>query len=170
MKKETFQKVLGQIMHTKPAVIILIIGMILLLFPAGTKHEKETPQETENYEIYREEIEHNLKRILSEAKGVGDVEVFLTFENYGEAVYAKNGQSAEDGEQNTKEFSDNYVLKSEAGGGETPLVVKKETPKIAGVLVVAKGAKDPALKMQIISAVRAATGVKAHRVEVLEKK
>ncbi len=170
MKREDVKKILGQIMHTKPALIILIIGVFLLLFPAGTKTKKETPQDTDNYETYREETERNLKRILSKAKGVGDVEVFIAFENYGEAIYAKNGQCAEDEGKSAKEFSDNYVLKNDAGGGESPLVIKKETPKISGVLVVAKGADEPLLKMQIISAVRAVTGVKAHRVEVLEKK
>lgn len=170
MKQEEFKKVLGQIMHTKPAVIILIIGVILLILPAGAKTEKEKPQEAETYETYRVETERNLKRILSKVKGVGKVEVFITFENYGEAVYAKNGQSEENKEKSAKEFSDSYVLKNDAGGGESPLVVKKETPEVSGVLVVANGAKDPVLKAQIISAVRAVTGVKAHRVEVLEKK
>lgn len=169
MKHEEMKKIVGQFMHTKSALIILIIGVILLLFPVGTKTEKEIPQE-ETHETYRVETERNLKRILSKVKGVGGVEVFVTFENYGEAVYAKNGAGEENGEKGAKEFSDNYVLKNDAGGGESPLVVKKETPRIAGVLVVAQGANDPVLKMQIISAVRAVTGVKAHRVEVLEKK
>lgn len=170
MKQEEFKKIIGQIMHTKPAVIILIIGVILLILPVGTKTEKEKPQETETYETYKIETERSLKRILSKVKGVGDVEVFITLENYGEAVYAKNGQGEENGEKSAKEFSDNYVLKNDAGGGESPLVVKKETPEVFGVLVVAKGANDPLLKTQIISAVRAVTGAKAHRVEVLEKK
>ncbi len=170
MKKEDFIKYIGQIMHTKSILVILIIGAILLLLPNGTEKARPDGPEETTFEAYRTETERALKRILTKVKGAGEVEVFISLEDYGEVFYAMDGQGEESDDAGAKEFSNVYVLKNDAGGGESPLVLKNETPKIAGVLVVAKGAKNAQIKEQIISAVRAVTGVKAHRVEVLEKK
>ena len=62
------------------------------------------------------------------------------------------------------------MLKNDAGGGESPVVLKKSRPAVSGVLVIATGAKDAETKNELLNAVRAVLGVKAHRIEVLERK
>ena len=168
--KELLQKVFPKNKlnkHTGVLAIICIVGMGLLLLPTG-KETKEENEVLKDVHLYREQTEQKLSRMLSRVKGVGHAEVMITLQDEGQTFYAENEEELKDG---TKEnFAASYVLKNEGSGKEGPLIEKQTAPEIAGVFVVASGAKDPAVKMEIISAVRAVLGVKIHRIEVLEMK
>ena len=171
--KEHFQKIFGQIMNTKVLVVIFIVGIGLLLLPGGTTKEKKTANtQADCGTVYKTEMEKQLKTILSQVRGVGNTEVMITLENDGQTFFASDvkeeHQKSDDTEQSTEETI--YLLKNDAGGGESPVVIKQGTPNISGVLVIADGAKDAGIKNDIIRAVRAVLGVKAHRIEVLQRK
>ncbi|MNW16560.1 hypothetical protein D3C71_2154450 [compost metagenome] len=53
---------------------------------------------------------------------------------------------------------------------EVPLVVKTTKPKIRGVVVVAKGAENPTVKLLIADAVERGLEVPAHRISVVPRK
>ncbi len=172
--KERIEKMLGQIMNTKAIVIIFIVGIGLMLLPGGSTKDNKEVMDKKEYasQTYKTNTERSLEKILSSVHGVGSVSVMITLFDEGETLYAKD-ESAEnrtesDDRQSTGEHT--FVLKNDAGGGESPIVVRKSTPSVSGVLVVASGAKDPLIKEEIVSAVRAVLGVKAHRIEVLQKK
>lgn len=174
MKHANLEKLFGQIMNTKVLAVIFIVGIGLVALPMGSSSkDKEVIGEERFFDTYREDTEEALENMLSKVKGVGNAEVMITFASGGQTFFAadeqSDNQSEKDEEQKTATQT-TYVLKNDAGGGESPLVMKQNTPEVAGVLVVATGAKDPAVKSEIVNAVRAVLGVKAHRVEVLEKK
>ena len=151
------KKFFGQIMNTKILVIIFIVGIGLMMLPSGgTKEKKEVVEQQISGTAYKEEIEKQLKSILSSVKGAGNVEVMVTLEDDGQTIFAADEKT--------------YVLKNDAGGGESPVVLKKSRPAVSGVLVIATGAKDAETKNELLNAVRAVLGVKAHRIEVLERK
>lgn len=158
---------LGQNRHTKMLALIFIVGIVLLLLPTEPK-EKKPVVETDTLLTYREETETRLSQMLSRVKGVGKAEVMITFADSGQTFFAEDTEEQKSGEQT--DFSAFPVLKNDGSGTESPLITKKITPEISGVLVVAQGAGQPEVKTEIISAVRALLGVKAHRIEVLEKK
>ena len=158
---------LGQNRHTKMLALIFIVGIILLLFPTERSDQK-TVVEEDPLLTYRAETEARLSQILSRVKGVGKAEVMITFADSGQTFFAEDTEEQRKGEQT--DFSAFPVLKNDGSGTESPLVTKKVTPEISGVLVVAQGAGQPQVKTEIIHAVRALLGVKAHRIEVLEKK
>lgn len=171
--KESLQKFLGQIMNTRVLVIIFIVGIGLMLLPQEKDKEKQVSStKTDCGTVYKTELEKQLKTILSSVKGVGSTEVMITLENDGQTFFASDSRSEyqkrDDTEQNTEEKT--YLLKNDAGGGESPVVVQQGKPNISGVLVIAEGAKQADIKNDIIRAVRAVLGVKAHRIEVLERK
>lgn len=171
--KEHLQKIFGQIMNTRALVIIFIVGIGLMLLPQEKdKGERVSSTKTDCGTAYKTEMEKQLKTILSSVKGVGSTEVMITLENDGQTFFASDVkaeyQKRDDTEQNTEEKT--YLLKNDAGGGESPIVVQQGKPNISGVLVIAEGAKQADVKNDIIRAVRAVLGVKAHRIEVLERK
>ena len=93
----------------------------------------------------------------------------------GETYYARNERvdekAAEDGgrAERTQAADGSLALKSESGGGESPVLLKQSMPKVLGVLVTARGAGSDPARAQIISAVQAVLNVPVHRVAVLEK-
>ncbi len=171
--KDELKKFFGQIMNTRALVIIFIVGIGLMLLPQEKdKGENVSSAKADCGTAYKTEMEKQLKTILSSVKGVGSTEVMITLENDGQTFFASDvkaeHQKRDDTEQNTEEKT--YLLKNDAGGGESPIVVQQGKPNISGVLVIAEGAKNADIKNDIIRAVRAVLGVKAHRIEVLERK
>jgi stage III sporulation protein AG len=53
------------------------------------------------------------------------------------------------------------------GGQDQPVVSRQEAPEIAGVLVVASGARDPRVCEMLARSVQTLLGLPAHRVQVV---
>lgn len=62
------------------------------------------------------------------------------------------------------------ILREGQGASDKPIILAEHRPVIAGVLVVAEGARDPSIKLRIGKAVEIAVGVPAHRVTVVPKR
>lgn len=179
--QEIFRKYLGQIMNTKGLLVILLIGVALLVLAGlpGKNGKKQEPVKTgesmADREQYTRELETRLSKSLSTIRGAGSVSVMITLEDTGQSIYAQNEKAesktaAEGAEPSAVRSSDgSYVLKSDSGGGQSPLLIKSNLPKVSGVLVTAQGAGDAEVKNNLVSAVRAVLDVKAHRVQVLSK-
>ncbi len=163
----------------KKWVIFLIIGAICFLMFDGfgnkDKKEEDATQKTENggfnIETYAKMTEEKLETIISEVKGAGKVCVMVTFDAVNEKVIAKNNKNNLttdiDGEK-SKNISENEdsVLLYESGNEEKPFVLKEKLPVPSGVLVVASGAADENVRLEIYEAVRALYGISGHRIKV----
>lgn len=121
-----------------------------------------------------------IKEILQKAVGVGDVDVLVTIESTEEIVVKEN---LKDTQQVTDEKDQNgahrhitditrtgEVVLYETNGDQSPLVLKKIKPKIRGVVIVAKGAEQLAIKRMISEAVARGLDVPAHRISILPRK
>lgn len=62
------------------------------------------------------------------------------------------------------------LVRVDGGRTEEPLITHTKRPEIAGVLVVADGADDPAIRLRLLEAVSTALDVPAHRVEIEAKR
>lgn len=185
-KRLDLKKIMGQLMHTKPLLVICMIGVLLLVASGGlsgkkaggSKPAQETP--AAGTASYSRQLEERLCSILTDIEGVGAVNVMITLEDNGQNVLAYDekyqakavsGQPASAGTaQGDKQTDSKLVLRTEQGGSQTPVTVKEILPQVAGVLVVAEGGGNPAVKNDIISAVRAVTNVKAHKVCVVSQR
>lgn len=164
----------------KPNMIVIwiIIAAIVILAFGSFKNgdsKKNSRDETVNAvdtEEYAREQERRLEQTLKKINGAGDVSVFISIEGGGEKVPARNiknkvkekpGDSAEGSCE--EENESNVVLSGKSSGGE-PYIVEEKTPDIAGVLVVAAGASDERVRLEIYEAVRALYGMAAHRIKV----
>jgi stage III sporulation protein AG len=90
---------------------------------------------------------------------VGQVKVLLTEDTDGEL------QLARDTEVKNEAYSSSAVL-LDGGEGDEPLVVQTVYPAYRGALVVCSGGDDPAVKLTVIQAVAALTGLSRDRITV----
>lgn len=121
-------------------------------------------------------LEERLKAVLGKMSGVGRVEVMITLESTSEAVvnkdvpYTRNHSEETQGEQSRVSHSfesREETVMVESGGDSAPYVIKTIYPKIEGVLVVAQGAGQAAIKNEIVEAIEVLFGVEPHKVKVL---
>lgn len=123
------------------------------------------------------EVEERLKNVLSCIRGAGRVEVMITYETNGEIVTAMttstntNTSESVDGDhessqQQTTESSE--PAKVDCSEGDEPIVLMERQPTVRGVIVVAEGAADVAVRLDLQRAVRAVLDVPVTNIEVFE--
>ncbi|MCL2573192.1 MAG: hypothetical protein FWE34_01415 [Defluviitaleaceae bacterium] len=125
-------------------------------------------------------LTQQLEEILSLVAGAGQVRVMLTMSN-SVNIFAQNKQEniaatiEDDGEGgvrniHTTNASTTYVMVRRADGGEAPLMLQEISPSIEGIIIVAQGGGDVAVRDALTRATQAALGIAPHRIQVLEMK
>lgn len=159
----------------RPNMIIvwIIIAAIVLLAVSGfSDNEKESAMQTEKADGTEEYVRREEKRlevILKKINGAGDVSVYISIDNGGEKVLArdfKNKVDENSGEGEHSEENESVVVTSGKSSTAQPYVVEERKPEISGVLVVAEGAASERVRVEIYEAVRAVYGMAAHRIKV----
>lgn len=121
-------------------------------------------------EAYRLELCARVASILSAVHGAGTVRVEITLEVGHSTVYASDSLVEEsktsDSTESRRETT--MVLTPDVSGkGQSPVQLREEMPKVAGVLVAAPGAADSAVRLELAEAAATLLGVGAHRVKVV---
>lgn len=160
-------------------LIGVLVGVLLLVIAIPVpKEDKQTPEktkETEEAVIAVPALEEQLKSILEKISGVGEVEVFITYEDKGRLVVEKD-----------ESFSEELVQETDSNGGtrttnttkndretvygseEAPYVIQEITPTVKGVLVVAEGGGNAAVKKQILETIEALFGLDTHKISIMK--
>jgi len=149
----------------KYAIIILVVGIFLLVFPVQ-KNNEAVPEAN----VLQDEIplEIQLQTILEQIEGAGSVRVLLTKETGYAYTYQENVQSSTQTDQTQVEKE--TVLVSDKNGDEVPIVIKVDQPVYKGALIVCEGADRAAVKLAIIRAVSGLTGLRSDNISVIKMK
>lgn len=171
-------------------IILLFVGAIVLLLSnfflsdkndnSSLEYDEKDNDFNEHYEYsideegYVSSIESRLEEILKKIKGVGDVNVMITFEDTAEKVPVFNTTQTiertdeKDAQGGTREITREDLSQQIAyESGSSSLMIAKETnPRVRGVIVVAEGAENIEIKEKLYSAVKTVLGVTGNRVEV----
>lgn len=171
------------------AVLVVVI-LLLAFWPSAADHEKQEKQQTEEVQPQvqatetnadeRKKLEDDLKRILLQVDGVGEVDVAVTMESTGRKLVEKdvplsessvdetgNGTNSKKESKNSEEAT---VYLENADGTKAPYVIEETMPVVRGVLVVAQGAEDPQVVAEIKEAAMALFHLEAHKIKVMKKK
>ncbi len=178
----------GARLKTGPLLMILLaVGVGLLLFNSffsfGKKRESPPPAEpVEDAGIpgTEQQLTRRLAEILSQIRGVSEVELFLTPETSGRMELVTDREQSRrqtnegDSEGGNREIIEEtlrstYVVLRDSQGNELPLVAEEGKPLYRGVLVVAAGVEDPAVKARVIEALQVLLGLPTHRITVLPR-
>ncbi len=126
---------------------------------------------------YRLALEQQLARTLAAIDGVGEVSVMLSLSGTSEAIPAMNTQTSQKtteekdssgGTRITKEESHQTNLLTDSGNDLVTL--QENLPPVTGVLIVAQGADDAAVRLSLTRVVQTVLDIAAHRIEVISGK
>lgn len=180
MLKSWYEKLFSKKKNTNSLYIILIIGIVIVVFGGslfGGLGLGKSPTKTANNVLLPDKtIEKELSDILSQIRGAGKVEIMITYVSTGEKIYVTDvSEQTKTSNQDTKsgdvkEDSDTKYDRKTITPSNAPVVSKELFPKVKGVIVVAQGADDAAVRQNIMQAVKAALDVPDHKISVLVKR
>lgn len=156
-------------------VILLLIGAYVALDGIGTAADANQDVDTQpalnaNSEA---DTEARLEATLSCIRGAGKVKVMICYDTGAQIVpvmstdtktsisESNSGSSQTISETNTESSSPASV------GGET-VVITEKLPEVRGVIIIAEGAADPAVRIKLASAAQTVLGISADKVQVYE--
>lgn len=169
--------------------MIVALGVALILLGNGSRPPLQGPAKEaggsgEKEVVFgsamaREEeiLAERLKKMLSQVEGAGKVDVSVRLASSKRDLYALNTTT---GRKTTEEKdtaggtrittentgSEQLVLLRE-GQREAPVVEEEQASRIAGVLIVAEGARNPVIKASLFRAAQVALGVEPQKIFVL---
>ncbi len=157
---------------------LLVLGLLLLLVRPGAASgggasppvtsgggSSRAPISGDPLVAEEEAMDSSLATALGRITGAGTVTVRVHLASGPKTDYAENVQSSITGSGSQAASSTNQQLASGSSGG--PVVQGTLGADVAGVLVVASGASDPAVALELSQAVQAATGAPAYAIVVL---
>ena len=146
--------------------IVLLVGILLMLIPGPADKESETQSHVTESEPIQDNIEVRLENLLSEVAGAGQVRVLLSV-SQGEQTIYQTDSSYSQTDKNTDSRTQT-ILVTDSQRNETGLVHQRIPPKYLGAIILAQGADNPVVKLEIVEAVGKVTGLGADRISVLK--
>jgi len=147
------------------AAAVLLAGLLMMAVP----EQQEPPAVTETpAQSVQPELQQELEELLSRLEGVGKVRILLTAASGPQTHY----QTDED-TQNTADSRDHRVetvVITGADRGETGLVRRVDPPVWLGAVVLCQGADRASVRLAVVEAMTAATGLTSDRISVLKMK
>ncbi len=174
-KKENNITKFFKIKQVKTAVIVLIFSVVaLLILSSSFSAEGSKTKEYSSYMTsleYCEKLEHKLMDVLGGISGVGNIKVMVTVESSPEIKIATSTDERTNTTTNGTNLTTNTTVVSDpvivTGSGEkNPLILSEKTPQITGVIVVAEGAKDVKVRLNLLEAVEALLNVSTNNIQI----
>lgn len=167
--------------NSKIAVMVVILAIVLIVFLNLSSNSKTNLANSSvtNFNSleyvssakYVNNLESKLVSVLSKVKGAGQVEVMVTLESGPELKIA----TSVDERTNTSTSSsttttsvtviENPIIITQNGQSQ-PLVLMEIMPKIKGVIVVAQGAGNTKVKLELLEAVQALLDVPSSNIQI----
>lgn len=135
------------------AVLVLAVGLVLMLLPTGEKNEQAVQPTLETEE---RDLSGDLEELLAQIQGVGRVKVLMTLEAGEQVLYQTD--------------EDDTVIITDGDRAEAGLVQQVLPERYRGAVVVCQGADSAAVRLSVIEAVAAVTGLSTDRITVLKMK
>ncbi len=146
-------------------ILVMAVGAALLLLPAGGRDSPRTeePAREEGVTFDLEAFERKLERTLSQVEGAGETQVVLTLDGGSRQVLARNQDREGDG------GTSNTVVTVGKGSGQQDIVpIQTVAPQFRGALVVCPGGGSAQVRLKLIEAVSALTGLGSDRISVCQ--
>lgn len=167
------QKILSFLKNNKFVLLIIAIGVALLLLPSSSAKkevQKSETVETFSDDEYAANLEKKLEELLSLVDGAGKVRVMLTLETGCRTEYHSDVQTTTDksGDNNQTSEERKTVILSEGSAYDKAAISAVEYPRFQGALVLCEGAGRSAVKLNLVNAVSALTGLSSSQITVIK--
>ncbi len=145
----------------KYVFLVIFIGLILLIWPGQKTSTAVQSAVSEQKAVFDlEGMEKKIADALSEIDGAGRVTVVLTMKAGSRRMLAEE----------TSSDDTSAVLVSRGSGYQETVTVQELSPQYQGALVVCEGAGDPAVKLKLVEAVSALTGLGSNKISICKGK
>ncbi|MCI8304630.1 MAG: stage III sporulation protein AG [Lawsonibacter sp.] len=153
----------GALRKYQSVLLVIAVGVVLLLLPAGGSRDSPQPAEAreEGTSFDLEAFEIKLERVLSQVEGAGETRVVLTLDGGSRQVLARN-QDRDGGGGS----SNSVVTVGKGAGAQEVVPLQTVAPQFRGALVVCPGGGDAQVRLKLIEAVSALTGLGADKISV----
>ncbi|MDE6881191.1 MAG: stage III sporulation protein AG [Oscillospiraceae bacterium] len=149
----------------KYVLLVALLGAALLLWPTRPKPAESSGPQTGG-STSTAEMEQAMEAILAKISGVGRVDVMLTLQSGSELVLAQDTTLRYSG---SAQAPDDYQRSSDTVSDSGGVVVTQEVyPKYRGALVVCDGGGSDAVRLEVVAAVSALTGLGSDRITVVQ--
>lgn len=161
-KKSIFKKLKG--VKNIEIVIALILAAIVLLVFFGSFGQTSAKDNHSEYSFseYVNTLQNKLETTIANIDGVGKANIVISFAGGIEQEYAYTTEKVTQG--NTVTEKNTLTLVS-----GKPVLLKEKMPEIQGIVIVADGAGDTSVRLEIIRAVQALLKVPNGKIEVFKR-
>lgn len=162
----------GALDRYKYVLLVIVVGLVLLLFPGekspvGEGSQVVSPQNVETgFDLGA--LERKMAAALSEIEGAGEVTVLLTVQNSPRKVLAQDGSTTQ--REGTREESAQTVVVSKGSGAQEAVLIEQVYPDFQGALVISAGGEKPTVRLKLVEAVSALTGLGADQISICKGK
>lgn len=172
---ETLKNIAKDNKRKKENLILLLILLVILLVSVNyifnsdqNIKENEVDEKIEEQTTTKNSIEDKITQVLSQISGISEVSIVINYANEGNTnvVYDTKETMNEQGSVTSVEKN---VAYNEKSGEKTAIIEMFSTPKVEGVIVVAKGVGSTELKQKISTALGNLLGIASYKVQVFEK-
>ena len=181
MKINENSKIIIWMRENKKVSVFILGGLLLMVLAIPTNSKKENDETVSSVEFeeedYCKELESRMEEILGKVEGVGKVEVMITLKNSKEQVINKDTtlNSTKNVEEREGEISESESIDQgeetiliNIDGDSVPYVLKEYSPTVEGVLIIAEGGDDAAVKVALIESTTVLLNIPSHKVAVLK--
>lgn len=156
----------GALEKYRYVLLVIGAGVLLLLLPSGGGRDASDPPARESgaeepFDL--EKFEEKLAQALSQVEGAGKARVVLTLEGGSRQVLARDQERDRDGGA-----ASTVVTVGRGSGSQGVVPLQTVAPQFRGALVVCPGGGDPQVRLRLIEAVSALTGLGSDRISVCQ--
>lgn len=170
--KEKFKSLYEKIKKVKHIEIYLAIGLAVILaiiYFSTLSPSNDTSTEDDNIDAtfsssqeYISYIENKLENVLTQVKDAGNVNVLITLEKGFEYIYVTEEETRTTSSGTTVTTSTVVMVDGK------PILQEEIYPVIGGIVVIAEGARDVSVKLNIISIIQTVIDIDSSKINVLE--
>jgi len=164
--------------------ILFVLGLTMMMTSQWSSHTESTSEKAAEVEQVtssggqEQELEERLSSILGQIRGVGRVSVRITMAAGERSEYAVNTsnvkkQQEENGTDGVSSAVSEVTAQNElvlTQNGSQPVLIQQEMPDVRGVVVVAEGADDPQVKLELVRSLQSLLDLPVHRIVVCSAK
>ena len=173
-EKFPFLQKIKNIKHIELILLCIFAIVLVIIYSSSTKSTKSATSSSSEFSVqeYSLYLENKLSNILSNISGAGAVKVMITLDGGMKYEYAKESEeiitsNEIGGSTNIKTTKNEEVVLVTINGKTTPLVIRESFPDVCGVVVVASGAKNAQVKLNIMKAVTTLLQVKEDCIQIM---
>ena len=156
-------KILKNFKYEYVVIIILVIVAICVFFSSNITSFSFFESKSDSNENLQVNMEEKLNNLISKIENVGKVNVLINYDGTNEQIILKNTESKI--ENGVKVETETAVL---IGG--KPYVIKENSPKVNGVVVVCEGADNLSVKLNIIEVIKTMLNVSSENIKIIKMK